>query len=100
VIAIRRLAERLFWPSVAATAAAAIAAVILFAVGDSAVAGIVLGVVALVGIPFLAFGYASPRPGLAWEGRYAEPWRAERSSGESSSIEAARLDREMRRKKG
>src|SRR4051812_16104922 len=98
MIAIRRFAQRLFWPSVVATAAAIVVSVILFVVGAAVIGGIVLGVVGVVAIPLLAFGYASPRAGLAWDGSYAEGWRSERSPGEWSSIEAERFDRDARRR--
>lgn len=99
MIALRRLAQRLFWPSVVATVAGVVAALILFIVGAELVAGIVLMVVGIVDIPLLAFGYASPRAGLVWQGSYAEPWRSERSPGEWSVIEADRYDRDVRQKR-
>lgn len=98
MIALRRFAQRLFWPSVVATVVAILAAVILFVVGEDSAAWIVLAVVGVLAIPFAAFGYASPRPGIAWEGSYAEPWRSDRSPGEWSSIEADRYDRDVRRR--
>ncbi|MFL5332815.1 MAG: hypothetical protein ACJ8H8_06470 [Geminicoccaceae bacterium] len=97
MIAIRRLAQRLFWPSVIVTVVAIVAAVILFVVGEAVIGGIVLAVTGVLDIPLLAFAYASPRPGLFWQGSYAEPWRSERSPGEWSSIEADRFDRDVRR---
>lgn len=98
MIAIRRIAHRLFWPSVVATAGGVVVSVILFVAGEAVIGGIVLTAVGIVAIPLLAFGYASPRAGLLWEGSYAEPWRSERSPGEWSSIEAARYDRDVRRR--
>jgi hypothetical protein len=98
MIAIRRFAQRLFWPSVVASAVGFPAGIVLLAVGADVIGGIVLGVVGIVAIPLLAFGYASPRTGLLWQGSYAEPWRSERSPGEWSSIEAARFDRDVRKR--
>ncbi|MFL5910153.1 MAG: hypothetical protein ACJ768_06240 [Gaiellaceae bacterium] len=98
MIALRRLAQRLFWPSVVATAAAVVVSVILFVVGEAVIGGIVLAAVGVVAIPLLAFGYASPRAGLLWQGSYAEPWRSERSPGEWSSIEAGRYDHDVRKR--
>ena len=73
-----------------------IAGIVLMAGGATAIGGILLGMVGIVAIPLLAFGYASPRAGLLWQGSYAEPWRSDRSPGEWSSIEAGRFDRDVR----
>jgi hypothetical protein len=99
MIALRRVAQRLFWPSVIGTVVAVVAAAILLIAGAELVAGIVVSVVGVVAIPLLAFGYASPRAGLVWEGSYAEPWRSERSPGEWSVIEADRYDRDVHRRR-
>ena len=98
MIALRRFAQRLFWPSVVATVLGMPAGIVLLAVGADLAGAVVLGVVGLVDIPLLAFAYASPRAGLYWQGSYAEPWRSERSPGEWSSIEADRFDRDVRRR--
>ena len=98
MIALRRFAQRLFWPSVVASAIGVVAGIVLEAVGAEVASAIVLGAVGVVAIPLLAFAYASPRAGLLWEGSYAEPWRSERSPGEWSSIEAARYDRDVRKR--
>lgn len=97
MIAIRRVAQRLFWPSVIGTVCAVLAGVILAIAGEGTIAAIVFGAVALLAIPFLAFAFATAPPGLAWQGRYAEPWRSERAPGEWSAIEHDRYDRDVRK---
>ena len=97
MIALRRLAQRLFWPSVIGTVVVVAGAAILLVAGAELAAAILASVVGVVAIPLLAFGYASPRAGLLWQGSYAEPWRSERSPGEWSVIEADRYDRDLRK---
>jgi hypothetical protein len=58
-----------------AAAALALAGETLAAVAAAAVAFV-------AGVPAALSASAKPRPGFVWQGRYAEPWRAERSPGE------------------
>ena len=66
----------------------AAAAVLAFAgAATAAIVTVAGGVVAAV--PAGLSAAAKPRPGLVWQGRYAEPWRNERSPGEPPSLERA-----------
>ena len=56
--------------------------------GDTVAAAAVAAAGLVAGIPAALAAAAKPRAGLLWEGRYAEPWRSERSPGESSTKES------------
>ena len=64
-----------------------------FAVAGETVAAVVVAAVAgVAGVPAALSASAKPRPGLVWQGRYAEPWRAERSPGEPTEPDADRSE--------
>ena len=66
-----------------------IAAAVLALVGE-ATASLCLAVAGVLSaIPTALAAAASPRPGLVWQGRYAEPWRAQHSPGETVDEDSA-----------
>jgi hypothetical protein len=64
------------------------AAVVLVVAGEGTAAAVVAAVGVVAGVPGALHAASKPRAGLAWEGRYAEPWRAERSPGEVSGSDS------------
>src|SRR3954463_11392289 len=95
-----RLSRILRGPSRASALAAAVilaTAVVLVVAGEGTAAAVVAAVGVVVGVPGALRAAAKPRAGLVWEGRYAEPWRAERSPGEltrADTVQSHGEDRE------
>ena len=87
---LRRAARRLLWPSVVGIFIALATMAALFAAGHPDAAYVAAGSGAILAMPALAAAAVRPRAGLVWEGRYAEPWRAERSPGEPSVVDRNR----------
>lgn len=90
MIALARVSGKLFRPALVCALAAAVTAVVLLIVGSTTGGVVALAVATVCALPVAARAFATPRPGLVWQGSVAEPWRSERSPGEPTEIEAGR----------